>query len=143
MFNAAGGAAGLRHLAEAWHVRVMADEVVAHAFSHGFRPDHTERLASYWAEALGGPASYTQRYGDESFVLALVRRKAGEGWRRGIEAQRWDFDAAEAQRDKFWLDMGALEAQDHDTIDRGAPQTVKGCHAMTEEPSFSGKSVSK
>ena len=33
----------------------MADEVVSHAFSHGFHPQHTERLAAYWAEALGGP----------------------------------------------------------------------------------------
>ena len=49
----------------------MADEVVAHAFSHGFHPEHTERLASYWAEALGGPATYSQRYGDETFVVAL------------------------------------------------------------------------
>lgn len=76
MFDAAGGVAGLRRLAEAWHARVMADEVVAHAFSHGFRPDHTERLAAYWAEALGGTATYSQRYGDESFVVAL---HSGEG----------------------------------------------------------------
>lgn len=49
----------------------MADEVVAHAFNHGFHPEHTERLAAYWAEALGGPSTYSQRYGDETFVLAL------------------------------------------------------------------------
>jgi hemoglobin len=29
--------------------RVMVDEVVSHAFSHGFHPEHTERLAAYWA----------------------------------------------------------------------------------------------
>jgi len=33
----------------------MADEVVSHAFSHGFHPNHSERLAAYWAEALLGP----------------------------------------------------------------------------------------
>ncbi len=49
----------------------MADEVVAHAFSHGFLPDHTERLAAYWAEALGGPERYTERYGDETHVVRL------------------------------------------------------------------------
>jgi truncated hemoglobin YjbI len=43
VFEAAGGMEGMRRLAEAWHVRVMADEVVAHAFSHGFQPDHVER----------------------------------------------------------------------------------------------------
>jgi hypothetical protein len=55
VFEAAGGIAGLRRLADAWHRRVMADDVVAHAFSHGFHPHHVVRLAACWAEALGGP----------------------------------------------------------------------------------------
>lgn len=54
VYEAAGGTEGLVRLAGAWHRRVMADEVVAHAFSHGFHPDHAERLAAYWGEALGG-----------------------------------------------------------------------------------------
>jgi hemoglobin len=54
----------------------MADEIVAHAFSHGFHPQHTERLAAYWGEAWGGPASYSGRYGDESSV---VRIHSGNG----------------------------------------------------------------
>ena len=45
-------------LAEAWHEQVLADAVVSHAFSHGYHPQHTERLAAYWAEAWGGPANY-------------------------------------------------------------------------------------
>lgn len=40
-------------------------------FSHGYRPDHSVRLAAYWAEALGGPPNYSQRYGDESEVVRL------------------------------------------------------------------------
>ena len=76
MYDAAGGDAGLRRLAEAWHARVMDDEVVSHAFSHGFQPDHTERLATYWAEALGGPHAYSARYGDETSV---VRMHSGNG----------------------------------------------------------------
>ena len=55
VYDAAGGDEGLLRLAGAWHERVMADEIVSHAFSHGFHPQHTERLAAYWAEALGGP----------------------------------------------------------------------------------------
>jgi L-ascorbate metabolism protein UlaG (beta-lactamase superfamily)/truncated hemoglobin YjbI len=76
IFEAAGGADGMLRLAHAWHRRVMADEVVAHAFSHGFHPQHTERLAAYWGEALGGPPTYTARYGDES---AVVRMHSGNG----------------------------------------------------------------
>jgi hemoglobin len=52
VYEAAGGIDGLRRLAAAWHARVMADEEVSHAFSHGYRPDHTERPAAYWAQAL-------------------------------------------------------------------------------------------
>jgi len=57
VYEAAGGRDGMVRLAAAWHERVLADEVVSHAFSHGYRPDHTERLAAYWGEALGGPES--------------------------------------------------------------------------------------
>ena len=71
IFETAGGDEGMRRLAEAWHARVLADPVVSHAFSHGFRRDHTERLAAYWAEALGGPPTYSARYGDETSVVRL------------------------------------------------------------------------
>jgi hemoglobin len=76
VYEAAGGIDGLLRLAHAWHARVMADEEVSHAFSHGYRPDHSERLAAYWAEALGGPPLYSQRYGDETSV---VRIHSGNG----------------------------------------------------------------
>jgi hemoglobin len=71
VYDAIGGLEGLRRLAHAWHERVLADEVVSHAFSHGFHPAHTDRLARYWAEALGGPATYTGALGDESSVVRL------------------------------------------------------------------------
>jgi hemoglobin len=76
IYEAAGGNDGLLKLASAWHKRVLEDEVVSHAFSHGFHPQHTERLAAYWAEALGGPTTYSDRYGDETSV---VRIHSGNG----------------------------------------------------------------
>ena len=71
VFEAAGGMDGMRRLAHAWHRRVLADEVVAHAFSHGYQPDHVERLAAYWAEAFGGPPAYSHTYGDETTVVKI------------------------------------------------------------------------
>jgi len=76
VYEAAGADEGILRLAEAWHARVMADEVVSHAFSHGFHPQHSERLAAYWSEALGGPTAYSDRYGDETSV---VRIHSGNG----------------------------------------------------------------
>lgn len=76
LFQALGGLPGVQRLAEAWHRRVLADEIVAHAFSHGYHPAHTERLAAYWSEAWGGPPLYTSALGDESRV---VRMHSGNG----------------------------------------------------------------
>ena len=71
VYEAAGGAEGMLRLAHAWHERVMADEVVSHAFHGGALPDHGERLAAYWGEALGGPPAYSGSYGDETYVVRL------------------------------------------------------------------------
>jgi hemoglobin len=76
IYEGAGGLDGLLRLAGAWHARVLEDEVVSHAFSHGYHPQHTERLAAYWAEALGGPPTYSERYGSETLV---VRMHSGNG----------------------------------------------------------------
>jgi hemoglobin len=76
VYESVRGADGLLRLANAWHARVMADDVVSHAFSHGFHPEHSERLAAYWAEALGGPATFSDSYGDETSV---VRMHSGNG----------------------------------------------------------------
>jgi hemoglobin len=76
VYEAIGGREGMLKLAAAWHARVLEDEVVSHAFSHGYHPQHTERLAAYWAEALGGPTTYSEKYGDETSV---VRTHSGNG----------------------------------------------------------------
>jgi hemoglobin len=76
IYEAAGGHNGLLRLANAWHARVLGDEVVSHAFSHGYHQQHTERLAAYWEEALGGPTTYSDQHGDETLV---VRMHSGNG----------------------------------------------------------------
>jgi hemoglobin len=92
LFAAAGGLPGITDLAHAWHERVLADPVVEHAFSHGFHPDHTARLAAYWAEAWGGPATYSEQLGDESGV---VRMHSGNGEHQEMDERAIAcFDAA-------------------------------------------------
>jgi hemoglobin len=87
LHEAAGGDEGLLRLARAWHARAAADEVVGHAFAHGFRPDHVVRLAAYWAEALGGPASFSDALGDETSVVRIHSGNGahGEMDRRAID----------------------------------------------------------
>lgn len=70
----------------------MKDEVVAHAFSHGFHPQHAERLGAYWGEAWGGPPIYSRAYGDESSV---VRMHSGNGVHEEMDARAIEcFDRA-------------------------------------------------
>lgn len=129
LYEAAGGEAGMRRLAEAWHRRVMADEVVAHAFSHGFDPHHVERLAAYWSEALGGAPEYTARYGDESGV---VRMHSGNGEhpemdRRAIAC----FDAA--LEDAGLAEDEILRGALHDYFAHATLHTMSAYPASAEE----------
>ncbi len=102
VYDAAGGEQGLLRLAHAWHERVLADEVVEHAFSQGFHPDHSARLAAYWAEALGGPERYSTHYGDESTV---VRMHSGNGVHEEMNRR------AVACFDQALTDVGLTAAQ--------------------------------
>jgi hemoglobin len=59
-------------LARAHHARCLADPVLNHPFSHPDQhPQHVERLAAYWGEVLGGPATFSSTCGDEAHVLTL------------------------------------------------------------------------
>src|SRR5206468_3844298 len=100
VYESAGGADGMARLARAWHERVLADEVVSHAFRHGYHPAHTERLAAYWAEALGGPTTYSDSFGDETSV---VRIHSGNGPHEEMDRR------AIACFDQALADLGIVE----------------------------------
>ncbi|HEY4412186.1 MAG TPA: group II truncated hemoglobin [Gaiellaceae bacterium] len=77
LYEVAGGDSAFLALAQAHHARCLADPELNHPFSHEDQhPQHVERLAAYWGEVLGGPPTYSQSCGDESFVLHL---HAGHG----------------------------------------------------------------
>jgi len=127
--EAAGGGAGMLRLAEAWHCRVMADEIVSHAFSHGFHPRHSERLAAYWAEAVGGPAAYSGSYGDESSV---VRIHSGNGQHGEMDRR------AIACFDQAMLDVGLDPAGPlwqvlHDYFAWATTTTISRYHESADE----------
>jgi truncated hemoglobin YjbI len=76
IYEEMGGANAVLALAGAWHTRCLADPILAHAFERGIHPQHTERLAAYWSEQLGGPDTYSKSMGDYSHV---VRTHSGNG----------------------------------------------------------------
>lgn len=71
IFEFAGGEQAFLALAAAHHELCLADPVLNHPFSHHGKPDHVQRLASYWAEVFGGPPRYSAKYGDNAAVLRL------------------------------------------------------------------------
>jgi hemoglobin len=72
LYEFAGGETAFLALARAHHERCVADPELNHPFSHpGQHPRHVERLAAYWAEALGGPARYTGECGTQPGVLRM------------------------------------------------------------------------
>lgn len=76
IYEAVGGGDVLLALAHAWHRRCLDDPVASHPFSHPGHPQHLERLAAYWGEALGGPPAYSSTMGDHTHVM---RMHAGNG----------------------------------------------------------------
>lgn len=77
LYEYAGGDPAFLALARAHHARCLADPELNHPFSHPDQnPRHVERLAAYWAEVMGGPATFSTEYGDQSAVL---RMHAGNG----------------------------------------------------------------
>jgi hemoglobin len=128
VYDAAGGDEGMLRLAEAWHARVMADEVVSHAFSHGFHPQHAERLAAYWAEALGGPRTYSENYGDETAVLRL---HSGHGPHREMDERAIAcFDRA---LDDVGLTDEPLQQVLHDYFAWATTTTMSAYHDSAED----------
>ena len=76
LYDFAGGTDALVRLARAHNARCLADPELNHPFSHGGHPQHLERLAAYWGEVLGGPATYTQSLGTQTSALQM---HAGNG----------------------------------------------------------------
>jgi hemoglobin len=129
VYEAAGGSEGLVRLADAWHSRVMADEIVSHAFSHGFHPQHNQRLAAYWAEALGGPAAYSGTYGDETSV---VRIHSGNGPHEEMDRRAIDcFD--QAMQDVGLDASGPVRQVLHDYFAWATTTTMSRYHESADE----------
>ncbi len=107
----------------------MADEVVSHAFSHGFRPDHIERLAAYWSEALGGPPTYSETYGGET---AVVRIHSGNGLHEEMDRRAIAcFD--DAMTDVGLSDVHPVRAVLHDYFAWATTTTMSRYHRSPDD----------
>lgn len=69
MYEFAGGDSAFLALAAALHERCLQDPELNHPFSQTTNPRHLENLAEYLAEALGGPARYSESRGGHTAML--------------------------------------------------------------------------
>jgi len=112
IYEVVGGRQAFIELARAWHARCLADPIVSHAFSQGYHPHHSERLAAYWAEALGGPPEYTESMGSESSVM---RMHSGNGEHQEMD-ERAQLCFAQALNDAGCPDDRVYEAHSKPTF---------------------------
>ena len=98
-------------------------------FSHGFHPQHTERLAAYWAEALGGPTTYSAADGDETLV---VRMHSGNGQHEEMDRRAIDcFD--QALNDVGLVENSLLRRVLHDYFAWATTTTMSRYHHSADD----------
>ena len=135
LYEFAGGGAAFLALATAHHARCIADPELNHPFSHpGQHPQHVERLASYWAEVLGGPPGYSDTCGTQSALLLMHAHNGdmgdlGERFKRcfaeamddaGLPADR-DFRSAMNAYMHWAVDDVLVYSPHAATVPQGAP----------------------
>ena len=110
--------------------RVIADEVVSHAFSHGLDPDHAERLASYSGRRrLAGPRRFRPLYGDQS---AVVRMPAATAPTRKSTAARSRAFRSGAERRRLCAGQPTCAGL-HDYFAWATTTTMARCHDSADD----------
>ena len=70
LYEWAGGLEALRRMIDCFYDRVEADESLSGFFPGGVSAQHRAHVAHWWAEVLGGPATYTEHHGGYEAMLS-------------------------------------------------------------------------
>ena len=102
---------------------------ILHGGCSCFHAQHVERLAAYWAEAFGGPSTYSDFYGNETTV---VKMHSGKG-----EHDEMDCRAiacfAQALADIALADDSALRPVLHDYFAWATTTTMARYHRSADD----------
>jgi truncated hemoglobin YjbI len=97
LYEWAGGAEAFSRLTEAFHAKVIEDDLLAPVFA-GLAPEHAAHVALWLAEVFGGPEAYSATQGGHSHMVAKLplalgfARAGGTPIGRGItepQRRRW------------------------------------------------------
>ena len=73
IFEWAGGRAAFHRMINAFYDRVERDDLLSPFFPGGVHAAHREHVTDWWAEVMGGPATYTEQHGGYESMLAHHR----------------------------------------------------------------------
>jgi hemoglobin len=73
IFEWAGGRDSFHRLINAFYDRVERDDLLSPFFPGGVHVAHREHVTDWWAEVMGGPATYTEQHGGYESMLAHHR----------------------------------------------------------------------
>jgi hemoglobin len=69
LFAWAGGTESLRKLTAVFYDKVLADPILQPIFEH-MQADHPQRVADFLGEVLGGPRTYSEKFGGHAHMLS-------------------------------------------------------------------------
>ena len=70
-----GGVAAIERLFEVFYRRVPEDPLIGPVFA-GITPEHAKHVATFVAEVLGGPKSYSEKHGGHPHMIARHLNRA-------------------------------------------------------------------
>lgn len=73
IYEWAGGRQAFARWLDAFYDRVEADSLLGPVFGGMVSTEHREHVTEWWAEVMGGPATYTERRGGYAHMLAKHR----------------------------------------------------------------------
>jgi truncated hemoglobin YjbI len=137
LYHHLGGDRALRHAAEIFYRSVLDDPLLAPLFGGG-KPHHVPHLTAFFAEAFGGPATYTEQRGGFDAIVNAHRglHIREEQRRRFVELLVASADAAHLPADARFRAAWASHAEfgSHVAMQNSNALDDSGLHPLRDVP---------
>jgi truncated hemoglobin YjbI len=70
LYEWAGGLSALHRMTRLFYEKYMPEDPLLSSVFANIKPDHPERVATWFAEVFGGPKTYTERYGGYDWMVS-------------------------------------------------------------------------
>jgi truncated hemoglobin YjbI len=76
LYEWAGGLSALQRMTQLFYEKYVPEDPLLSSVFANIKPDHPERVATWFAEVFGGPKTYTERYGGYDWMVSQHRDRA-------------------------------------------------------------------